>query len=352
MVPVSVTISPSANNICAGTLVTFTPTPVNGGTPAYQWFKNTILAGTGTSYSFVPGNGDQVYAVMTSSLACKTGSPATSNTVTMIVNPVLPVSVSIVASANPVEAGAPVTFTATAVNGGTSPSYQWKLNGINTGDNNASFTFAPANGDIVSCMLTSSETCASSNPANSNIINMVVNSVPSNVNLQNVTVSGNDCFNAVQTIVVAGNGNFFTVQSGGNATMIAGENILFYPGTVVEQGGYMRGYIASDGPWCAATKIVSSLTGTSEVRHNSEQPFFSIYPSPTTGAFIFELNTSDSVEKCLVEIFDMMGNKVSTSELPGAGKHRLSLAGRPAGVYLIRVLQGKHSAISRIIKLD
>ncbi|MCB9075800.1 MAG: hypothetical protein H6552_09715 [Chitinophagales bacterium] len=61
---------------------------------------------------------------------CLTGSPATSNEITMTVNPNLPASVSIAASpATTICAGTNVTFTATPTNGGTTPSYQWKLNG-------------------------------------------------------------------------------------------------------------------------------------------------------------------------------------------------------------------------------
>jgi hypothetical protein len=116
--PVSVTISPSANPVCAGTTVTFTATPVNGGTPTYQWYKNTLPVGTNSpTYAYVHVNGDQIYVQLTSGLTCETGSPANSNTITMTVNPNLPVSVTIAASANPVCAGTPVTFTATPVNG-------------------------------------------------------------------------------------------------------------------------------------------------------------------------------------------------------------------------------------------
>jgi hypothetical protein len=93
--PVSVSIAASANPVCAGTSVTFTATPTNGGTaPAYQWFKNTVAVGTGATFTYVPVNGDVIYVVLTSNAApCATGSPATSNTVTMTVYPIPPAPV-------------------------------------------------------------------------------------------------------------------------------------------------------------------------------------------------------------------------------------------------------------------
>jgi len=173
--PVSVSIVADANNVCAGTSVTFTATPVNGGTPAYQWYKNGSPAGTNlATYSYTPANGDQVYVVLTSSLTCVAGNPATSNTVTAAVNTPLPVSVSIAADQNNVCIGTTVTFTATPVNGGI-PAYQWYKNGSPVGTNQATYAYIPANGDQVYVVLTSDLGCVSGNPATSNTVTLAVN---------------------------------------------------------------------------------------------------------------------------------------------------------------------------------
>lgn len=84
-VSVSVQIAASANSVQSGTSVTFTPTPVGGGTtPTYEWYKNSISVATGDTYSCIPVDGDVVYAIMTSNATpCVIGNPATSNTITM-----------------------------------------------------------------------------------------------------------------------------------------------------------------------------------------------------------------------------------------------------------------------------
>ena len=178
LVPVNVSISSSANNICQGTSVTYTATPVNGGSnPSYQWKVNGMIAGSNSSvFSYIPSNGDNIHCVLTSSIAtCTVNNPAVSNTITMTVNQNLPVSVAVAASQNPVCAGTTVNFTATPFNGGTAPFYQWKVNGANTGGNNPVFNYIPVNGDQVRCVLTSSEMCTSGNPASSNQVQMIVN---------------------------------------------------------------------------------------------------------------------------------------------------------------------------------
>jgi hypothetical protein len=79
-------------------------------------------------------------------------------------------------------AGTSVTFTAATTNGGGTPTYQWIKNGANVGTNTNSYTYTPANGDSVRCVLTSSISCVSPGVLSSNTINMVVNpiQVPTN----------------------------------------------------------------------------------------------------------------------------------------------------------------------------
>jgi gliding motility-associated-like protein len=177
LLPVSVSIVSDANPVCSGTAVTFTAIPVNGGTtPVYQWKVNGVNAGSGlVTFNYTPVSGDLVTCELTNSSTCVTGSPATSNIVTMTVTPSLPVSVSIAADVNPVCFGTAVMFTAIPVNEGTTPVYQWKVNGINAGAGLVSFSYTPDNGDVVTCELTSSATCVTGSPATSNAVTMTVN---------------------------------------------------------------------------------------------------------------------------------------------------------------------------------
>ncbi|HEY4149387.1 MAG TPA: gliding motility-associated C-terminal domain-containing protein [Chitinophagaceae bacterium] len=177
----AVPIGASASSICAGTPVTFTATPSNGGTtPVYQWLLNGSNTGTNSS-SFntsTLNNNDQVTCRLTSNAACATTTIANSNIVTMTVTPVVTPSITIGASASSICAGTPVTFTATPLNGGTTPVYQWLLNGSNTGTNSPTFNSSTLNNtDQVSCVLTSNAACTTIPAANSNVVTMTVTPV-------------------------------------------------------------------------------------------------------------------------------------------------------------------------------
>ncbi len=100
-------------------------------------------------------------------------APVLSGTITA--NDYVTPSVSITASASTICTGNPITFTATAVNGGTVPAYQWQVDGSNAGTNSNSFTTSTlTNGQVVTVILTSNESCVTSATATSNSITVTV----------------------------------------------------------------------------------------------------------------------------------------------------------------------------------
>ncbi len=229
---VAVSITPSANPFCPGSQVTFIATPNHGGLfPTYLWMVNGGIAGTNSSsFAFIPVNGDVVTCELTSSDNCITGNPATSAPVIMIASPILTVSVMIAASSNPFCAGSQVTFTATPDHGGLVPGYQWKVNASNViNATNASYAYNAVNGDVVTCELTSSESCVSGNPALSNAITMTVNTnLPAGVTIS--TLTNPFCPGTTVTITAAPtNGGFSpTYQWKVNASNVINANNASY----------------------------------------------------------------------------------------------------------------------------
>jgi hypothetical protein len=156
MPSVSVSVSPGTQ-ICTGGTASFTATTEYGGTaPELLWIKNSMFAGTGLTYSYVPSNGDIVSFMLGSNFPCRLADTVFSaNTTLTVSEPVLPV---VTIAANPgtsISAGQSVTFTATVLHGGTQPLYQWVINSTEVpGATNSSFTTsALVNNDSVSCIV-------------------------------------------------------------------------------------------------------------------------------------------------------------------------------------------------------
>ena len=71
--------------------------------------------------------------------------------------------------------GTPVTFSSTVSGGGDAPVFQWYVNGVAiAGATNGTYAYTPANGDSLSCTLTSNSQCVGTPTAYSNTIHMKV----------------------------------------------------------------------------------------------------------------------------------------------------------------------------------
>jgi len=335
--------------VCSGSTFVYTATSATTGA-VFGWTRATIagIAEPGTNGA---GNVSEVLTNTTSSPISVTyvytttanNCSSAGQNVVVSVKPVVPVSMTIAPSSNPSVADQDVTFTASPVNGGSGPSYQWMVNGFNAGTNSSAFTYKPVNSDEVTCVLTSSESCVSGNPAISNTVIMTVTGVP----VENITVTGNvsgvqtKCYNSLGTITVAGAGTTFIVNNGGSATMIAGQNIFYLPGTTVQPGGYMHGFISTtENCGVKSPAIVNTVTSTEEQQYISQKSSFKLYPNPATGKFTLELIGKTTFDNVKVELFGMTGEKLMTGEMNGEKKHEFRLSELPYGIYVVKVLAG------------
>jgi len=159
---VSIDRSP-AGTICSGTPVVFSATPgQNGLNPTFQWQKNGVNVGVGASYTDSNlAHNDQVRVIMTTHLSCAITPTANSSALTVPVIQSVTPSVTVTASPGlTVCPGMDISFTANEANGGSSPVYQWKKNGVNAGSNSPLYTaVASAQGDIIEVVMTGNATC-------------------------------------------------------------------------------------------------------------------------------------------------------------------------------------------------
>ncbi len=159
---VSVMASPG-DTVCSGKLTTFSPVPVYGGSsPVYSWTKNGVGVGTYPSYSYIPADGDVIACSMISNYFCTAFSTVNSADFTIHVKAPTTNSVTVYATKPAVASGQVDTFVAIAPHAGSSPLYQWYLNGtaIPGATNPTYVTSSLVDGDMIKCSVTSSDICA------------------------------------------------------------------------------------------------------------------------------------------------------------------------------------------------
>lgn len=177
------------------------------------------LGGTATQLSAVPASGNTLrwYTVPTAGAFTTTApTPSTSavgsttyyvsqvnnllyesdrTPITVVVNPVLTAYAIVTSTSISACNSASITFTATPVNGGNAPTYQWWLNGAAvTGQTASTYTLAsPESGDEVYVVMTSNATpCLIGSPTVSNKVTLIGSVVTPTVVIAS-SVSGTVC---------------------------------------------------------------------------------------------------------------------------------------------------------------
>jgi hypothetical protein len=303
--------------LCSATgPVTFTALPTNGGSlPFYNWYVNGVPAGgSGPAFTYTPANGDIIKSRLTSNAGCVLPDTAIA-TATIAILPSLTPGITIDASPNDTLCELTmVTFVATAVNGGTAPTYTWTKNGVNDGTG-STYNLFPTSGDIIRCLLTSDLGCLTSPVALSHPVVMQLsapseNTVVITASTPKIILGSPVVFTA--TAPHAGASPVYQWYVDGivvpAATLRMFSTSSLVPGNVVSCS-----VISSD--VCAAPSMAMSNSIVAElntgVRSVVNSDGFTLQPNPNNG--VFTIKSSGMVtgnEAVSVVVTDMLGRTV------------------------------------------
>ena len=264
-------------------------------------------------------------------------------------------NITVVANALIVNAGPDMIKTGSSVQlngsatGGTMP-YTWLWSPAGSLDNPAIPN--PIASPTVSTTYTLTVT-ANNGCTGVDMMDVLVGVVPDDLVLQGINILNgvSNCYNAHQTITVAGSGTTFEIQSGGSAIMIAGQRINYLPGTTVYPNGYMHGYITLDESYCNTLKapVVAAEAGNSSSAIQDGSMFI-IYPNPTTGQCTLELTDENLSGSVYMTLYGLCGEIILSGDMSGKSHRNFSLAGKPSGLYFVRVVNGNRGVTKKLLK--
>ena len=346
------------DTVCAGSMITFTANPVNGGgAPLYHWSVNaSVIAGVSTgSYSYVPANGDVVKAVLISNAACASpdsASAADTMTVETQVTPAVNISVN---PGTSVCLGTNVTFSAMPTYGGTLPAYNWYKNGI-LATTGSSYSYMPSNNDNVSVLLTSNFSCVTADTTSSHVVMKVGAEIAPVVEIianpgTEIVVGQVDTL----TAYVANANGQVSYQWVVDSAVIAGATTSVYHSTFNNNDSVTCQVINNNGCDLAgfnSVKIHVFPVGIKAVTFGSGD--VRLVPNPNKGDFAIKGTISTlSDEEITMEVTDMIGQVIYTNKVivhNGIIDTHIQLSNTLAnGMYMMNLRSGSDSKVFHFV---
>jgi hypothetical protein len=230
---------------------------------------------------YTPGSQDITNGSVTLTLTGDPGSfCSVSDEVLLTIQNDLPVSVSITQADDEICIDETVVFNAFPVNGGLTPGYQWKVNGVNAGSNNPIFTYVPTNGDVVTVVLTTSISCAINNTAVSNANTLtVIPDLTAQVFITTPSEAVCDFTPTTFTAFGTNGGNNPTYQWKVNGVNVGTDNTVF---TYVPLNGDVVEVMMTSSHSCAVVPVANSNTITMSVA----PPLLVLVANPENGGTV------------------------------------------------------------------
>ena len=260
-------------------------------------------------------------------------------------------SITIVTPVDTVCAGTAVTFT-TSVSGITTFAYKWVVNGAVVATTGSSYTYTPANGDSIRCILAGTGDCSgAADTVSSNTIHMVVNAPVVPV----ITLSGTSfaitgsavTLTASITPVAVATGSY-TIKWYNNGTLFSTTTSTITTCTVTTGANNITAAIVpaiacTDSAATAAAFIIKA--SPEDISTVTAQQQVSIYPNPAHNEITVTGNGLS-----IITISNTIGQIVQTRKA-AATQERIDISSLPSGIYFVTVTgtDGRRE-VSKIIK--
>ncbi len=341
-------ISPIAGpgSVCLGSSIVLSDGSANGVWSA----SNTDAAVTGGLVTTAAGGTDTIsYSI---SNTCLTRSAIQ----VVTINPVVAATVTINSNSgmgDTICTGTTPVFTAATLNGGSSPVYQWQVDGTDAGTD-STYSYIPVSGDTVSVMLASNGQCVTPDTATSFMVLTVLSPIPpidSMIASPGALISygTSDTFFAFIT-----NGIPVTYSWLVNGVPTGDTLDTFITKTLTN--GDSVTCVTTSKELCQLASFNSFVVTVSNVgvKTLSVQDGLVVYPNPNKGEFTItgSLNpTSDN--KVTMEITDMMGQVLINKQIScdnGKINEKLRISRLvPAGMYMLTLRSASESSVYHFV---
>jgi hypothetical protein len=184
----------------------------------------------------------------------------------------------------------------------------------------------------------------------------VTDGVPENLSVQNETITDGqtECYNASSTITVAGSGSTVDILSGGDASFIAGENVLFKPGFHSHSGSLTHAYITLTGDYCSSIPpiiaVPDSVLGEPLLTElfSDNKTKVNIYPNPTTG--VFSIDFMGELTTAEIILFDLQGNLLIETNCTEQLQQEMDISHLQMGMYIVAIKTQEKIITRKVIK--
>jgi len=267
--------------------------------------------------SRIPRTAGTYTAVVTDNTGC------TMTTQAIVIYPPVEAGIHISAEQTTICAGDPASFGSSTVNAGSSPVYQWRVNDENAGSDSAGLVLSSlSEGDIVSCILTSSIACTV--PVSStDSIKMIVNPTP--------TIS----FDPDTLVIKPGRSTILNALVGGSVAGYA-----WIPATGLDDAA-RADPVASP---AQTTTYTLTAIGKDGCQASGKAMVIVYYPLNMPNAFtpngdgrndVFRVPPSTTLDFRHFSIYNRMGERVFMTDHPNAGWDGVCNGRQqPAGTYV------------------